>query len=335
MIQKRSHMAYKRKEPWKFIPRRDLFPDAEPPYNRAASASTAPAPSNRTTVRQEAKPVYPASGRPWKSPLPDPRPLKPVKPGGKPRSIRPEFLLLLFAGGILLRPGLKKLEGIYHPRSIQMLKTLGPYLHEAEQDIVYSAAGFMEALYLIKDVINHTYHKRNRADLLHVPSDPAARKVEAIKAMKPYLSQDSRKRMDRALSFYENAERFHRNIALYRNSRTLTGDQKVNPFQSISEMLKVIHPILPEEQKEKAEKTMQIMKIIDAAGTAEQLTRKDKKEKKRQAEETEKDDQIQKIMDSLTPMLNEEQKESMDVIMKMAQLLSQPEQSENMDYDEQ
>ena len=164
MIQKRSHMAYKRKEPWKFIPRRDLFPDAEPPYNRAASASTAPAPSNRTTVRQEAKPAYPASGRPWKSPLPDPRPLKPVKPGGKPRSIRPEFLLLLFAGGILLRPGLKKREGIYHPRSIQMLKTLGPYLHESEQDIVYSAAGFMEALYLIKDVKNHTYHKRNRAD---------------------------------------------------------------------------------------------------------------------------------------------------------------------------
>ena len=96
--------------------------------------------------------------------------------------------------------------------------------------------------------------------------------------------------------------------------------------------MKVIHPVLPKEQKVKANKAMQVLKMIEAMGAADKLSRSEKKtnnenrvEKNNMQNETEhamQNNQIDKIMDSFAPMLNEEQKESMDMIMKMAQLLS-------------
>ena len=258
--------------------------------------------------------------------------MTPVKTKGRPSTIQPEFLLMFFALLVIMNTKQSIFGTLNQPQSIQMLKSVGPYLGRKEQSLIYTAAGMMEAMQLIKDVANGNYHNQNQVTLMHIPSNPAQRRIEAMKAVKPYFRPKNRKQLDRVLSLYEGASKVQRNIALYKNNITLAGEQKQSPIESAGEVLKVIHPVLPKEQKVKANKAMQVLKMIEAMGAADKLSRSEKKtnnenrvEKNNMQNETEQamqNNQIDKIMDSFAPMLNEEQKESMDMIMKMAQLLS-------------
>jgi transcriptional pleiotropic repressor len=58
-----------------------------------------------------------------------------------------------------------------------------------------------------------------------------------------------------------------------------------------------------------------------------------KSEESNEDDKTDQADQIQNIIDSLSPMLNEEQKESMGMILKLAQLLTQSENDTETDSD--
>jgi hypothetical protein len=337
MIQSKTRPTWEKKEPWKFVPRRDLFPDAELPRQYIESLKMddhrkPPEKRHNTPVHQiQSKaavhvPVKSGkkSSRSNKSPLPENHPLTPVHTKGRGTERRsafhPEVLLLLFAGWFLFGSkikGLEALEVYNQPQSIDMLKAIGPYLNEKGQDVVYTAAGVMEAIQLVKGVMNHTYHNQNQVSLMQIPSNPTDRKIGALKAIKPYIHSNNRKQLDWVLNFYDVTNKVQRNLALYQNNRELAGDQKLSPIESAGEFLKVIRPILPQEQKDKADKAVQVMKMIDAMASADIMKQGEKKEKK--------------IMDSFAPMLNDEQKESMDMIMKMAQLLSQPEEAQQED----
>lgn len=106
----------------------------------------------------------------------------------------------------------------------------------------------------------------------------------------------------------------------------------------------MIRPVLPQEQRDQADKATQIIKMIEVMGTVNKGSRKESKKydlksenekpkAKVQVEENpaETSGQMEKLMDSFAPMLNDEQKESMNMIMKMAQLLSQSEQDGSSD----
>ncbi|HHU48576.1 MAG TPA: hypothetical protein GXZ37_02515 [Clostridiales bacterium] len=350
MIQKKSNPRWERKEPWKFIPRRDLFPDAEiptyleqtkpqiqgkepekkhnNPVQRAGNHASAPTPLHREKVKKGVR----------RTPLPENRALIPVKTKGRSTSIQPGFLILLFAGFLILSSRQKALEILDQPQSVQMLKSIGPYLNEKEQNIVYTAAGLMEAMQLIRDVANQNYHNQNQATLLNIPSNPVERKIGAMKAIKPYIHPEKRRQLDRVLNLYESAGKVQRNLVLYKNNRTLAGGKKVSPIESASDFLNVVRPVLSQEQREKADKAMQVMKMVEAMGTADKLSRNEKKvqkkgsidqkDKRDQANQLSQKDQTKAIMDSFASLLNDEQKESMNMIMKMSQLLSQANQED-------
>jgi hypothetical protein len=195
--------------------------------------------------------------------------------------------------------------------------------------------------------MNHTYQDRHRNTIQHVPSNPAARKLEAIKAVKPYIAQSSHKQLGKFIGAYDTIDQLNRNIEIYRNNRSLAGDRKASAIESIGEILNVVRPVLPREHREKADKAIQVLKMAEVVGTAEKLSRDGKKDKAstqkktgddvqektsaapsekpaEAAETADRTDQIQKMMGSFAPMLNDEQKQSMDLIMKMAQMLTQP-----------
>jgi len=289
MIQK-SNPRWERKEPWKFVPRRDLFPDREVHEG-----------INQSKLRIKGKEPL----KPWISDL-----------------VRTPDLLLVLLVTVLLRNSKQVVRKVFdHPQSIQLLKSIGPYLDKKEQNIVYTVAGLMEAAQLINDVANHNYHNQNQITLMNIPSDPAARRIEALKAIKSYINPENRKQLDRFLNFYDGIRKVQHNFAKYRHK--LNRD---TPVQTVSEFLRVIQPILPEEQKIRIDKAMKVMKMIEVMGNKEEdkegkinLTKKEEEK----TNERENKKQLEKIMNSFTPMLNEEQKESMNMIMKMAELLSQ------------
>jgi hypothetical protein len=308
--------------------------------------------SQQAQSQARIQPIASGKGQSNKSqPLPLQQPLKPVKQQSL-LPANPAVLFFLLAGGFLLWPKLKAFQpgltaGIEsafrnvldNPQSIQMLRTLGPYMEVNEQDAVYGAAGFMEAISTFRDVMNHTYQDRHRNTIQHVPSNPAARKIEAIKAVKPYIAQSSHKQLGKFIGAYDTIDQLNRNIEIYRNNRSLAGDRKASAIESIGEILNVVRPVLPREHREKADKAIQVLKMAEVVGTAEKLSRDGKKDKAstqektsaapsekpaEAAETTDRTDQIQKMMGSFAPMLNDEQKQSMDLIMKMAQMLTQP-----------
>ena len=353
MIQKRYYPPYQYRPPQKFIPRRDLFPDAVVPQEAVIPLDMEPSKpptlvsspqshvqnSNNVPVNALSKKRY--SG--------DRSPMISVK-SGKKRAIPQETLLLVFAGLLLMGPKLKKLGLIGDPRSLDMLLSLGPYLNEKEQDAVYTAAGVLEAFHTINDVMSHTYHNRHKAMSMQVPSSPSARKIEAMKAIKPYIKPDTRQQLDRFVNLYETMNKLRSNITIYRNNRSLSGKDRLSTFESVNEVLKVIKPILPEEHRERADKAVQLFKMAEAISSAEKLSKgapKDKSGKRYDRKETvntvnkdnasdseDQNEKIQKMMDSLSPMLNDEQKESINMIMKMAQLLSQSDSSEDNTHEE-
>ena len=383
MIQKKYPATWERREPWRFIPRRDLFPDVELPEQQKehqndkqrAKPSTRPMASSETEIsisqprkipeRKSNTPVHqlqysPSSTMNQRSqkpaqkpkkgpPLPVERPMKAVK---SKRRATPTFLLLLFGGFLLLEflesrtEGTTILGGLREPQTVQMLKAIGPYLEDQQQDVLYTAAGVMETMHMVKDVMNHTYQNQQRATIMSVPSNPRVRKVEAVKAIRPYIPSDNRRQLNQVLNFYEGADKVHRNLKAFQNNRVLKEGQKISPLELATDILNVIRPVLPQEQRNQAEKATQIIKMIEVMGAVNKGSGKESKQyalksgnekpkAKALAEESSTDSsgQIEKIMDSFAPMLNDEQKESMSMIMKMAQLLSQPEQETSSDSD--
>lgn len=359
MIQKKYNSPNRYKPPQKFVPRRDLFPDAVIPaeaaipleqgYSKPSDLISTPRPSIQRNydIQKNYNMTGNVSSR--KIPLTDYSPMTPVKSGNK-RSNRPETLMLLFAGLLLLWPNLKKLGWIGDPKSLEMLLSIGPYLSGREQDAVYTAAGVLEAFQTINDVMNHSYHTQRKAAVMQVPSSPAARRIEAMKAIKPYIKPDSRQHLDRFVNLYDSMHKIRSNLAIYRNNRSLAGNEGMSSLESVNEILKVIKPILPKEYRERADKATQLFKMAEAISSAEKLNRETSRGKSNKRSDNkdsisiaknnnsngseEQNEKIQKLMDSLTPMLNGEQKESMNMIMKMAQLLSQTDSSEETNHEE-
>lgn len=311
MIQK-SNPRWERKEPWKFVPRRDLFPDAEMPAKSDKNKHIIKSSKQGTQIIK-------------KGYLAEKSSVKPVKPWPKSLAAQPELLLLLFALIFLKSSSRTQLKVLDQPQSIQMLKSIGPYLDEREQNIVYTAAGIMEAAQLIRDIASHTYHHKNKAALLHVPSSPAARRIEALKAIKPYIAKENRKQLDRFLNFYEGVRKVQSNLSLYKDKKGISDEQGAAPLKKAGEFLELIHPVLPDEQRQRIDRVMQMIKMVEVMGNAEKAAHdKNKRNEEIKKEAANNNEQSEKIMDSLAPMLNEEQKESMNMIIKMAQLLSQP-----------
>lgn len=374
MIQKTYNSDYKKKTPYKFIPRRDLFPDADiPPVSVGSTAkfskkkdSSYKASGIRTEKRHSSQiqktgvlPVHTGNKTQHKpaQPLAMNGPLQPVRQN-RSSVVNPSTLFLLLIGWIFLWPVLKKsrpkltagLEStianvLDSPKSTQMLLAIGPYLEDNEQDLVYTVTGILEAANIIRDVMNHSYHDRNRSMILSVPSNPAARRLELMKSIRPYIPQHSRKDMDAIMGVYETVYKLNRNIKDYQTKHTLSGGKKITPIDSIGEILNLVSPVLPQEHREKANKIMQVLKLAEIAESTGNSARtgvdsiedsyEGEKPRKKTSLNDEKQtgtsEQIQKVMDSFLPMMNEEQKESMNMIMKMAQLLAQPDDSPDGD----
>ena len=376
MIQKKYSATWERKEPYKFIPRRDLFPDAvvpadwdppgptitgwkseaeqlpvvhvdreekpkstskdelknksdeKPGEKRREKPMEKPKDKTRETPVKRAKEKPKVPERTYNTPvhrLQNRRPVKPTSTAGYPavsvkpkRRTSPEFLLLLAAGLLLLEPmttGIKVQETSGRPQTTEMLKSIGPYLEDRHQDVAYTAAGVLEIIHLAKGIMNHTYQNQYRITAKRVPSDPGARKAEALRAIKPYIEPMGRRHLDRALNVYEGADQLQKSLTTFAKNHKGGENKRIPPLALAADVLNVIHPILPKEQKDLADKAAQVLKMVEVMGTA------NKAKKVSQSEEKEPN-----LMDSLTSMLGGDQKDSMNMIMKVAQLLAQPEQ---------
>ena len=348
MIQRINDSAYNRKSPQQFIPRRDLFPDAEPSLSGKSTEDKKQSDrkptkkesgkSSSTSAQQAREPSIHTNRIPVEEsePLPLQQPLQPVRKQSQ-TFIPPITFFLLLIGGFLLWPRVKKartqwtydmesMESAFkslldNPKSIEMLHAICPFLEEQQQDAVYPITGILDALSSIRSILSHTRPQKSWNSAVYVPSDPDAKKIELMKAMKPYVDPDNQRKLDQIIGTYNTVDQLNQNIRDYQNRHSMTSGQNTAPAESLGEILSIIRPILPQEFGEKAGQLMQILKIAQTMESANKETKKEEKEK----EDTTNGKQQTDVPPS-APM-NDKQKESMEMMLRMAQLLAQTKDS--------
>ena len=324
-------------KPQRFIPRRDLFPEEFPPApppsiakSSAADRTSAASAQNSEAARHAALQASPAVMGSTFSPL---------------------LFLFLLMGWMLLKPrilyGKLSIQGTEplallqdaaeNPRYQQMLKDAAPYLEQDEQAIAYSLAGAFEIASGIRDLLNRTYHHRCQIQAMGsvIPSDPTAKRIGLLKAVMPHLPEDQ-EAVSQVVKAYETADRLYRNMKIFHNNRVLAQGTSDRPIETVLEILNVLHPVLPPETRSQSEKILTILRMAEALKLGPAQASKQTAAKKagsstspkgstqKKASADEGGNQMESMIHSLKSILNEEQQETMDVLMQMAKLLSGP-----------
>ncbi len=355
MIQRINDSTYNRKPPQKFIPRRDLFPDAEPPLSGKSTEDKKPSdrrPAKKesgegssTSAQQAREPSIHTNRIPVEEsePLPLQQPLKPVRKQSR-TFIPPTTFFLLLIGWFLLWPRMKKtrtrwtydmqsMESAFenlldNPKNVEMLHAICPFLEEQQQDAVYTITGILDALSSIRSALNHTYPQKIWNSAVYVPSDPDARRIELMKAIKPYVEPNNQRKLDQIIGTCHTVDQLNRSVLDYQNRQSMTDGQKTSPTESFGEILGILRPILPQEFGEKADQLMQILKIAQTMESANKESRKEEKEEDTADKEQQTEDTAnRKQQTPPSAPMNDKQKESMEMMVRMAQLLAQTKDS--------
>ncbi|HPT78341.1 MAG TPA: hypothetical protein PK830_04475 [Candidatus Atribacteria bacterium] len=304
-------------KPGVFMIRRDLFPEeAHPqPDLQPVYGGTAP-------VSQKAAPFDDKAGSNVQAAH---------RRAPKPYTQDPVILILLIFGGLLfwprLRVGSKEAEldiqtsvsdAIDNPVSLKILHDICPYLDERERDVVFTITGIVEVLRTIQELLDHRYHMRQHSKVMAAPVDPVSRRIGIVKALQPYIPEVGKKTVDNMLKIYDTINELGRGIEKYRSGGA-----------AISDAAEIILPLLPDDYRRKAGRIIKAVKMAEAmtlADEADMAGRED--EYKKQAE---KADKVERMVEALKPMLSDEQKGSIELLMKMARLLSEPNEEQNIE----
>ncbi len=339
MPQRRQYPPYKGKQPQRFIPRRDLFPDEE--YNL---------------------PNKPVPVKPVKREVKSSEKIAIHKKPKAPTLNIPIPLIILIGAlvyGLVSKKETKVLtedlkdtfdQVIDNPNNVELLRSIGPYLGTKEQNLVYTVVGILDAASIIRDVVNQTYQQKIQAMSRNVPKDPLTKRVEMLKVLKPYIPESNKHVVDRVVKIYDTIDKVNHNLEIYRNNQMLLGDRNTSPIDSINEIAKVVSPLLPDELRDKADKVIRVMKMAETLSQTESVMKKkpDKKLQNKDFDTHDGDDRTDtfdisdkdnnkddkdysgnkektdQMINTLKSMVPDEQKDSIDVLMKMAQLLAQP-----------
>ncbi|HZK35094.1 MAG TPA: hypothetical protein VFD33_07280 [Bacillota bacterium] len=309
-----------RKKPGTFIPRRDLFPDEN---------QTRPEKGPSHNLKRD-EPISVTATR---------EPINRRK-SSKAATGSPSVIPLLF-GGLQLFPLLSsdKASGmqvsiksaLYHvvenPKTIKMLEDICPYLGDKEQEAIYTVIGIQELLTTARDLMNHNYQTNKKNKALSAPMDPAEKSIEMIRVLRPYVPEVSRDTIEDVIYIYDTSNKLNKNLRRYNNKRKLSKGKKISTIETLTDIVDLVMPLLPRQIQNEASKLINMLKMAEtmdhsskiAKNTRGKLDRPDKGKKNTPSENS---IQAEKIKNALEPMLDQEQKGSLDLIMKMANLLN-------------
>ncbi|MBM7582147.1 hypothetical protein JOD02_001004 [Caldicoprobacter guelmensis] len=157
-------------------------------------------------------------------------------------------------------------QAVYNPETINMLMAVSPYLDVPEQEGIYTIVGVLEALQILKGLREGSYQAQRMQQIPVLRLENENKTLGIIKTLKDYLPETTRPTIDRAIQLHESIEKLSNNLKIYRNNLKIAGKRNPNPIEDLGEIIKVIKPIIPEEQQrrlEKFQKLIQVAQIMD------------------------------------------------------------------------
>lgn len=344
--------------PHTFIPRRDLFPEDNLDLERKG-----PSYPNRI-YDKDLQDIEIVNKKPSAKTNADLGLAKKASSDHKSASDSTILILFLF-GGLYLWPLVysdKKdkpsaiqasiYDMVDNPKAIKLLESICPYLEPDQQDTVYTIIGIQDVLARIRDLMNRSYQKKAHSKSIVVPRNPIEKRIEMMKVLRPYVPDVSRESISNIVYVYDTYNKLNKNVQSYAAKRKKSKKYNIYSIEALVDFVDLISPVLPMDLKDKATKIITIAKLVEQMEGADSLTKRGHLEQKRlakpldQAANVDKDEktravsaeedkdlndriaQADRVKESLAPMLDEGQKESLDLIMKMAQLLARPDEKD-------
>lgn len=241
---------------------------------------------------------------------------------------------------------------------VNMLSDVSPYLGLQEQEKIQTLIGMFEAANILSSIRNGSYQSPRILKSLSTPMDSQERKLGIIKALKPYLPPSNYEIIDKAIHTYNAIDRVSKNL-VHNSSQSTENAESQNIANKITELLEIIDPLVPNEQQQKFNQVKNLVKMYNAMEESqlwEKWTQQEAQQeaKKSKTQNPSDDEEIdsnktnmmsksnnddsktnndkptsnsreakKSVTDALKSVLNPEQIQTMEVMMKMAQLLSQ------------
>lgn len=183
-------------------------------------------------------------------------------------------------------------QAVFNPETINMLLAVSPYLDVPEQEGLYTIVGILEAIQILNGIQEGSYQAQRMQQMPVLSLGSENKGLGVIKALKDYMPDSSRPLIDRAIQIHESMEKLLNNMKIYRNNLKIAGNDKPTPIEDLGQIIRVIKPILPDEQQsrlERFQKAIQLVQIMDL----------DEMIKNRGANASQKDDKEENPMQSL------------------------------------
>ena len=234
---------------------------------------------------------------------------------------------------------------------LDILSSIYPYLDLEYQDGINFIFALAEVRTILNSLFKGTYHKFSRLDAGIQPSSYQERLNGIIRALQPYISLENQVLINRILDTFDNTKELIYRLNRFKHQSLELQSSSKNSLEKVMKLIDIIKMLLPSEQHQflkqlsnilRMAETVELAQLLNSpennaspAETENKTTANDNKE----AFENNKEDTIassdsnvetdkqpinlEAISNSFKTMLKPEQAKSLDLIMKMAQLLAQ------------
>lgn len=238
---------------------------------------------------------------------------------------------------------------------LDILSSIYPYLDLEYQDGINFIFALAEVRTILNSLLKGTYHKFSRLDAGIQPSSYQERVIGIIRSLQPYISLENQVLINRILDTFDNTKEFIYRLNRFKQQSLELQSSSKNSLEKVTELIDIIKMLLPSEQHQFLKQISNILRMAETVELARLLNSPennaspDETENKTTANDNEKafennkedtiassdsnvdsnveaDKQpinLEAISHSFKSMLKPEQAKSLDLIMKMAQLLAQ------------
>lgn len=244
---------------------------------------------------------------------------------------------------------------------LDILSSVHPYLGPDYQDGINFIFGLSEAKAILNSLINGTYQTSRIHSTSIEAANYQERAIGIIKSLQPYISLENQAVINDILHINDTVTELIQRLNKFRREDIKAQGSKGSSLTRIMELIDIVKILIPEQQQQylnqicnalKVVETVELTKLLNDLGreslsfeTSSPSTNINMPDSDMQMESVdiktadtepgsinrelaspkieESNDKIGNISNALKSILNPEQMQSLDVIMKMAQLLSQ------------
>ncbi|NLN41727.1 MAG: hypothetical protein GX160_07065 [Clostridiales bacterium] len=226
---------------------------------------------------------------------------------------------------------------------LDMLSSIYPYLDLEYQDGINFIFGLAEVKAILNSLLRGTYYKFSRLDTGIQPMSPQERVIGIIRSLQPYIPLENQAHINRILDTFSSAKELIYRLNKFKHQSLEVQNSNKNNLEKAMELIDIIKLLIPREQQHNISKISNILRMVETvelaqllkspeedamptttenkivANTEENITSSSDPD----IESDKKPMDLEAISHSLKSMMKPEQAKSLDLIMKMAQLLAQ------------